>query len=354
MSLSELTKKINLYLKNKDYSAIAILLESEKHLIPKNFRTFDFYQKLANKNKSSFDFKFDLDCVCLNTTNHELKKIESLFQVWLKWHLKRGGEECYFSNLVIALDQMCDPQIKTSIDMLIEKYRVNKIFKSIFYLDAGVPDSYNFYYRNVDGTLDLTKCIYGYKSGPNYQFFAVIKKLINLGYRNVYLCETDTYPTNSNWCNELFLQAETSETFWILGSPFWGRSKIDPSLALHINGSAIYSVQAAGFSHFLAEWETKLLELVPEIPYVAFDWVWDYYFYNRISAKNWEKLSDLDFHAQLTFKKMCRYTDRIINLAGEAERAGVGRYDFHSLNVLFPNISIVHADYFLKNYIEDL
>jgi hypothetical protein len=355
--MKNLVKKINHYMDQGTYSdAINLIKDFDGY---GNYPFLNRYLDYCSR-KLSGDFvennlneldNFDRDCICLNTTIKELDKVEKLFKVWLKFHEKRDGEKVkYFSNLVVAFD-VHNTESVSSLKCLIEKYKVDQIFYRIHIIDIAIPVDFNFYKRVDDGSLDLKKFIYGYKSGPNYQFYALMKRLITDGYRNVYVCETDTFPVRADWANCLMKEAASQNDFWVLGSPFLGRSKLDPSLALHINGSAIYALQSKGFIDFLSRWESVLLNLVQEIPYVAYDWAMDYYFYNEISAKNWGKLNYIDFHEQIKFKKMCRYTDLIINLAGEAERSGEGRYAIYEILINHPHACILHGDYFYDELI---
>ena len=43
---------------------------------------------------------------------------------------------------------------------------------------------------------------------------------------------------------------------------------------------------------------------------------------------------------------MFRFSESIVNLAGEPERAGVGRYELGEIQSLFPNVALVHGKYF--------
>jgi hypothetical protein len=350
--MKNLVKKINNYIKQGSYNdAINIIKDFEDY---KNYPFLNRYLRLCERKsnqeliRSNLDDleSFEKDCICLNTTINELAKIEKLFSVWLGFHeIRSFKKNNYFTNLVIAFD-VHDEKIISALRKLIIKYKIDEIFKLIDIITIDIPTDFNFYKRVDDGLLDLKKYIYGYKSGPNYQFYALMKRLILEGYRNVFVCETDTFPLREDWANSLMKEAALRNDFWILGSPFLGKSKLDPSLALHINGSAIYGLQSEGFKDFLKQWEFILLSLIPEIPYIAYDWAMDYYFHDKITIKNWDNLSYADFHQQINFKKMCTYTDLIINLAGEPERNGVGNYSLSDVLRIYPKASIVHGHYF--------
>jgi len=357
--MKNLVKKINHYIKQEAYSDAVNLIKDfdgyGKH--PFLNRYLDYCsRKLSGELVGNTQYElvnFDRDCICLSTTIRELDKVEKLFRVWSRLHERRGFERIkYFSNLVVAFD-FHSPESVSSLRYLTEKYKVDQIFNHIHIIDIAIPADFNFYKRINDGSLDLKKFIYGYKSGPNYQFYALMKRLILDGYRNVYLCETDTFPVRADWGVCLMKEAAYQNEFWVLGSPFLGRSKLDPSLALHINGSAIYALQSKGFVDFLTRWESVLLNLVQKIPNVAYDWAMDYHFYDKISAKNWGQLNYIDFHEQIKFKKMCRYTDLIINLAGEAERSGEGRYTIDEIINDHPYACILHGDYFYDELIKN-
>jgi hypothetical protein len=96
----------------------------------------------------------------------------------------------------------------------------------------------------------------------------------------------------------------------------------------------------------LEKWEERLQNLTEQHPNLAYDWALEAYFNNVISIQNWNQMSSKDIQEYIKYRKMFLFANSIVNLAGEAERGGVQRYKFNTLNQIFPGISLVHGDYF--------
>jgi hypothetical protein len=297
----------------------------------------------ANTNRSTY-------CLCLNATTREAESIAELLSIW-NWHAQADACKYKSVDLVIFIDTSSVAEEKTILHA-IEVSNVRQLFNSVGVLSAEVPRKYNFYKREVDGSLDLNVAKYGYKSGPNYQFFYILKSLVSKGYRYSLLCETDCYPTSGRWLVEIFEEASRQDQFWVLGSPYRGTSKIDPSICLHINGVAVYATGFAAFADLLEKWEQVLLQLANRYPTIAYDWALDAYYDTLIKETPWDDLSISTLKEYVAFRENFRFSRRIINLAGEGERSGVGRYRLLSIKDTFPEASLVHGNYFRKEALE--
>jgi hypothetical protein len=283
-------------------------------------------------------------CIILNTTYKEKDKIERLFDIWnLCYRLNK--EKYKEIDFKICFDIINEKQ-KKEIAEIINKTEINVLFKSIEIISIDVPEKFNFYKRNVDNSLNLNEIVYGYKSGPNYQFFNIFKQGFIKIYSFLLIIETDCYPIVDNWIKKIIIEVQKKSNFWVLGSPFRGRSKIGPEIVQHINGVAVYSVGNPEFFTMINHWEKNLLSLVSQFPEVAYDWSQEVHYKKLISVENWEGMTTYDIQQYLEYRKNFIYSDTIINLAGETERSGSLRYTFKELSLQFPKAVLVHGDYF--------
>ena len=297
--------------------------------------------KIWGKNKN---YKF---CICLNLIENEIVDFANLIFYWalVDPHLEKMSN----IDLVIAFDNLSSEN-RRFLEALIAAGQLVDRFGSVTHHLASIPKQHNFYIRDPNHSFDAAKTPYGLKSGPNYQFFRLLEHFSQKNYQFVYFCEADCFPIKAGWAQALFNEALESDPFYVLGSAFLGKSKIDPMISLHVNGASIYSTRAEGFDEYRSSWEKILLELVPELPYVAYDWALDYYYYNRLRRENWESLTYLDSYAYIDFRKKTKYADSIINLAGELETTkSLHRYSISEIYKNFPKAQIIHAKYYLDD-----
>jgi hypothetical protein len=337
-------KKIHSLVKSKLYKDAVYEIDQIVENRPKflsSFRNFCLNKIGDEKN----DCQHVRNCIVVNTVIKEVNELLTLFVAWKLWFLA-SESELENIDLKVIFDSK-NEEIFDFIKNVINIFSFELYFRNIEVISIDIPVEYNFYIRHGQSKLkNELNLIYGEKGGPNFQFFAILKSLRNSNYDCVYLCETDCYPIQKDWQRLIFNEAKSTGNFYVLGSPFMGQSKIDPSIGLHINGSAIYKISEIGFNSFLGEWESLLIDTAKDVPYVAYDWVWEHYFNRVINVKNWEHLSFVDMYRYYDFRKKNKLGDFIINLAGESENTDVGRYHFDDLNVVFPDAYLVHAKYF--------
>jgi hypothetical protein len=347
MSKIELLKK---YALSKDFDGMISILKTLTLEYP-NVKTFANLQDHIVKIKEGTNSaKYGKKLICINTTIREIQKIDDLFKIWVEGDCLHGAE---FFHLWICFDNISNEQFKL-VEGIVNKYKLTEKFKLISIESVNIPEEINFYKRVNDGSLDLKKYKYGYKSGPNFQFFECIRKINRNGFDDVYMCETDCFPIRRDWMHRLLAETMLDREWLVIGSPFLGRSKIDPWIALHINGAAIYNVGDPRFMLLLEKWERLLLELVTKIPEVAYDWAFDYYYYDLMKRENWEILKYDDFSNQLFFRKMFVFSEVILNFAGEPEREGHGRFSVKEILDNYPKGALIHGDYFRDEIINIL
>ena len=281
-------------------------------------------------------------CVCLNVTRREVGAIEHLFQIWSL--LMAGKHADPEADLALVFDRE-DVATFQQIQRALAKYELARHFGKIQIIDVDLPESENFYYRQQSEVPDSRPFAYGWKSGPNQQFFRLLRHSGLQGYAELLVVETDCYPVSPDWMEQILADARGRPDFWVLGSPFRGRSKVGPDILLHLNGVAVYRPGEPRFFSMLAQWETRLRNLCTTHPETAYDCAQELYFAQKLKAENWHSLTAEDVEDYYDYRRMFVMTDRIVNLAGEPERQGVGRYTLAEAMTRFPQARLFHANY---------
>jgi hypothetical protein len=183
---------------------------------------------------------------------------------------------------------------------------------------------------------------WGYKSGPNNQFFMTIEKF-SADYPYIFMMETDCFPVKANWLQRAAEIANNSERFWIKGSLYRGNSPIMKSQQDHINGNALYASGDRDFQCFIREvWKPFVLKNTKEVDRtLAYDCAIARYFDKAESATNnfpW-------LHWQNT-AHLLTYTNFIQNHSGGREAKGEDEITLKEILSYCPDTYVVHAPHF--------
>jgi hypothetical protein len=116
-------------------------------------------------------------------------------------------------------------------------------FKELRITFLDIPSDINLYARNRPDANFSTK------SGPNVHFFSLVNMCRE--YSNVFLMECDCVPTRGDWLADLNGYCHGNKEFWIAGSFISELGTVDPAIASHINGNAIYATGNDSFIDFI-------------------------------------------------------------------------------------------------------
>ncbi len=115
---------------------------------------------------------------------------------------------------------------------------------------------------------------WGLKSGPNAQFFEILRRTHQLHDTDwVLQLETDTVPVRAIEPSDIKLIVGDAR-YWVAGaSAHYAKKKsLSASTADHINGAAFYRAGSAEFIRFLTlVWARSLLQIVTLRPAIAYD-----------------------------------------------------------------------------------
>lgn len=147
------------------------------------------------------------------------------------------------------------------------------------FASAGLSNffaSLHFHYSRLEGLRDLYTRKFegpvgpeGYMSGPNNQFFDIIRKF-SVGMSHVVLMEPDVIPIRANWLSKIEDIVAGPDRFWICGSHYRGVAKVQSFS--HINGNAIYNVGDPDFRKFFhQEFLPHFYTRVKAVPSLCYD-----------------------------------------------------------------------------------
>jgi|GEM_PF-937954 len=147
--------------------------------------------------------------------------------------------------------------------------RLKNYFSGIQFHYCNLDKSVDTYYAAVPSDESMPE--YGWKSGPNLQFFHALSALYSYGGYTL-LLEPDVLPVRNGWLELADFEIEFSSTFWVKGSKYLGKTKLVNEIATHLNGVAIYYTGSDEFQTFLSDkWKPLLKEVVTERPFMAYD-----------------------------------------------------------------------------------
>lgn len=181
---------------------------------------------------------------------------------------------------------------------------------------------------------------YGAKAGPNWLFYETLKALRGEA-RFVFLMETDCRPVKANWLKRLHQLCRRHEDAWILGAPYLGASSLQPAIARHINGNALYQV---GEDRFWALFEGVLWpwlhqRIAEGETGLAYDCVWEA-FLNRAEMADG---AHPDWRWARRVMPRIRMLDFIANIAGRAEHSGQYLWSRRQVREMAPEALFIHG-----------
>lgn len=203
-----------------------------------------------------------LECICLNTNSKEEKKYYLFIEKLLEKTNKQLSKNIDF--VVVTNNSKFNPPTE----------ELKNIFKEVKIINLRLHKKEDLYipFDQEQIFIDNHKKIpdYGTKSGPNLLFFNSMKLLKD--YNTTLLLETDCI-LSSDWLEKISNYVANSNGFLISGSTYdGGMYSTDNLMLTHINGVALYATGHYLFQSIMEHYEVYFLELVKELPNLAYDW----------------------------------------------------------------------------------
>jgi hypothetical protein len=201
----------------------------------------------------------------------------------------------------------CHLTIFTDVDCLRELN--GNIPSNVTVVNLNLSERVNQYGKHTTGLRSWSP--WGTKSGPNYQYFRILKHYATSPADTwlLYL-ESDTYCSVTNPRPHIEELIRRHPTAWIIGAPPSDLSLpyIDVTLHDHINGASLLNIGDPRFHAFLSRtWVPSLLWKIRSRPYFAYDCA--------TATLEWQTLpSELRFSWQAHHARFVR-TSSMLNLS---------------------------------------
>ena len=201
-----------------------------------------------------------LGSVMVPCQSSEIPLILANFELWNREEFSPVDRKTDGSRpaLVFVFNNASARPEQVRIDAAFQAAGMKRFFSGVCfeYLDLeGERDAYIRDYSKSVGD-------HGYKAGPNYQFFAAIRRIAKYG-RYTFLMECDCLPIRRGWLTRLQQLVNTAEPFWVMGSAYRGSHKLSKDYVRHLNGNAIYAAGDPEFQNFVTDfWEYHTWRLV--------------------------------------------------------------------------------------------
>jgi len=117
---------------------------------------------------------------------------------------------------------------------------------------------------------------WGFKSGPNRDFFRILNYCSKLDYEWMLLAEPDLIPIEHDLVDRVITLLNNHSEQWVVGAQTTDESRghLDFRIHDHINGSAFYHVGSPDFHQFCRRvWIPSLIAIVKNFPSFAYDCV---------------------------------------------------------------------------------
>lgn len=212
-----------------------------------------------------------LDTVVVNTTVDESPAVLELLRVWsLGEYAPLAADDERPFRLVLLLNQEPGAAIREAVEAAACSGPLAPAIGSLDFEVLALPVEYDRYERHGRGEPGD----YGFKSGPNVQFFRGLERLQTPEGGFALVVETDTRPIRAGWVTAARQEAARHPDAWVIGSTYRGPERtLAPSIRHHLNGNAIYSLSAEFGTFRRTCWEPALKDIVRSgTPSVAYDY----------------------------------------------------------------------------------
>ncbi len=141
-------------------------------------------------------------------------------------------------------------------------------------VDLGLQTHVNRYNPSITPAIPWDP--WGFKSGPNRDFFRILDYCSHLGSGWILLAEPDLIPTEYDLKDRVSSLLTGFSEQWVIGSQntTLALEKLDRRLHDHINGAAFYNTKSLDFVRFRRSvWIPSLISLIRNFPFYAYDCV---------------------------------------------------------------------------------
>lgn len=247
-------------------------------------------------------------------------------------------------SLVLSLDSEWMEEEKAYLLDVMGHSGLTKIFTHIVFFSCKIPPNKSVYLRKNPKNRETPLPKYGWKSGPNIQFFRSVRHVVEAlpSVRSLLLMETDLIPTKDYWLDRLNSElAETGDCL-LAGARYVGGTHLPETIAHHINGNAVLNLSHPLFHNFFSNWERLLVECMPRVPENPYDVIIEW----ALAKKNifaGSSLHELVEELGGQYQPRKSYLRTIVNLGGPYESEPGYRFSLVETRNKYPDMALLHC-----------
>lgn len=279
-----------------------------------------------------------VDCIMMPVVRHDWTALVEQLRSLLRPAEKTGN-----LTLVLSLDAEWIEEEKDYLLRVLDTSGTRQFFSWIEFLSCRIPPDESVYLRHSPREKNGASLKYGWKSGPNIQFFRsvgfVAKSLPQM--RSLLLMETDLIPFREGWLDRLNAELAGLENCLIAGARYQGETIQSKHLKDHINGNAVLNLSHPDFREFFAAWEALLIECMPLAPENPYDVIIEWALSKKRSLTG--QARECVAVMERLYLPGKRYLKSIVNLGGPHE--ALPGYQFRAADTLdrFPDMVLLHC-----------
>jgi hypothetical protein len=259
------------------------------------------------------------------------------FEIWTKLGMTAPSKSHTRPLLVYSFNCAETPSFTKALRDAFNKHPVVRAcFTGIEVRFCNLPPEKDVYIRSATSR----KLPFGYKAGPNWQFYETLKGFKGKG-KFIFLMEVDCEPVEPNWLQQLEEVCARNANAWIIGSHYRGVSPLHWSVARHINGNALYNAGDRAFLSFLDEilWPWMHEHIQNNDPTLAYDCAWETF----LNRQEMEDPSNYDWIVSRGALHRFRICNAIVNIGGTAEQIGDYIWTKEEVIARYPGAVVVHG-----------
>lgn len=247
-------------------------------------------------------------------------------------------------SLVLSLDSEWMEEERAYLLSVMEYAGLTRVFSRIEFFSCRIPPHKSLYLRGMPKDCKTLLPQYGWKSGPNLQFFRSVDYVIETlpSVRSLLLMETDLIPTVDYWLDRLNSELMESEDCLLAGARYVGGTRLPETIAHHINGNAVLNLSHPLFRDFFSNWEQLLLECMPIVPENPYDVIIEWALAMKDSFIG-TPLHDLVEEVGGQYQPRKAYLRTIVNLGGPHESGPGYRISLEETRSKYPDMALVHC-----------
>jgi hypothetical protein len=280
-----------------------------------------------------------VDCLLMPVVRHDWTALVTQLRL-----LPRPCDKMASPTLVLSLDAEWLEEEKAYLHRVVNDSGVSRFFSQVEFFSCRIPPGESVYLRHRPKQKGVPILKYGWKSGPNIQFFRSVEFVTQTMPHvcSLLVMETDLIPLEIGWLDRLNTELAVLGDSLLSGARYQGKTDQSKRLKNHINGNAVLNLSHPDFKEFFAAWEDLLIGCMPLAPENPYDVIIEWALSQKRSLKGTTMRSLVEVMERLYLPGK-RYLDSIVNLGGPHEALAGYHFSVDETLSRFPDMALLHC-----------